>query len=97
MSQFVISRWWARGFAAHAESLGRSAETAIALLGETWFGVYLNDVAYWCCVPAEAPYSEDAVLVGGLVPVLYARRLGLTQHVPLFTRDIDVAVPRVSA
>jgi hypothetical protein len=46
---------------------------------------------------ALAPYSEDVVLVGGWVPVLYARRLGLKAHVPLFTRDIDVAVPRVLA
>ena len=46
---------------------------------------------------ALAPYSEDLVLVGGWVPVLYARRLGLIEHVPLFTRDIDVAVPRVLA
>jgi hypothetical protein len=36
-----------------AESLGMSAETAIALLGETCFDVYLNDVAYWRCVPAS--------------------------------------------
>ncbi len=36
-----------------AESLGMSAETAIALLGETCFDVYLNDVAYWRCVPAN--------------------------------------------
>jgi hypothetical protein len=36
-----------------AESLGMSAETAIALLGETCFDVYLNDVAYWRSVPAN--------------------------------------------
>jgi hypothetical protein len=36
-----------------AESLGMSAEQAIALLGETCFDVYLNDVAYWRCVPAS--------------------------------------------
>ena len=36
-----------------AEPLGMSAETAIALLGETCFDVYLNDVAYWRCVPAN--------------------------------------------
>jgi hypothetical protein len=36
-----------------AGSLGMSAETAIALLGETCFDVYLNDVAYWRCVPAN--------------------------------------------
>ncbi len=39
--------------AEHAESLGMSAEQAIALLGETCFDVYLNDVAYWRCVPAN--------------------------------------------
>ena len=36
-----------------AESLGMSAETASALLGETCFDVYLNDIAYWRCVPAN--------------------------------------------
>ena len=36
-----------------AESLGLSADQAIALLGETCFDVYLNDVAYWRCVPAN--------------------------------------------
>ena len=30
-----------------------SAETAITLLGETCFDIYLNDVAYWRCVPAN--------------------------------------------
>jgi hypothetical protein len=30
-----------------------SAEAAIGLLGETCSGVYLNDVAYWRCVPAN--------------------------------------------
>ncbi|MDO9557085.1 MAG: type ISP restriction/modification enzyme [Coriobacteriia bacterium] len=35
------------------ESLGMSAEQTIALLGETCFDVYLNDVAYWRCVPAN--------------------------------------------
>ena len=30
-----------------------SAETAIALLGERCFDIYLNDVAYWRCVPAN--------------------------------------------
>ncbi|MDO9107934.1 MAG: type ISP restriction/modification enzyme, partial [Coriobacteriia bacterium] len=39
--------------AEHAESLGMSAETAIALLGETCFDIYLNDVAYWSCVSAN--------------------------------------------
>lgn len=41
-----------------------------------------------------ASYSEDLVLVGGWVPSLYARHLGLNTRVPLFTRDIDLAVPR---
>ena len=41
-----------------------------------------------------ASYSEDLVLVGGWVPSLYARHLGLEARVPLFTRDIDLAVPR---
>jgi len=36
-----------------AESLGMSADQAITLLGETCFDVYLNDVAYWRCVPAN--------------------------------------------
>jgi hypothetical protein len=36
-----------------AESLGMPAEQAIALLGETCFDVYLNDVVYWRCVPAN--------------------------------------------
>jgi len=36
-----------------AESLGMSAETAIDLLGESCFDIYLNDVAYWRCVPAN--------------------------------------------
>ncbi|NTW29220.1 MAG: N-6 DNA methylase [Coriobacteriia bacterium] len=36
-----------------AESLGMSGEQTIALLGETCFDVYLNDVAYWRCVPAS--------------------------------------------
>ncbi len=39
--------------AAIAESLGMSAESASALLGDTCFDVYLNDVAYWRCVPAN--------------------------------------------
>jgi hypothetical protein len=33
--------------------LGLSADQAVALLGETCFDVYLNDVAYWRCVPAN--------------------------------------------
>ncbi len=36
-----------------AGSLGLPAEQAIALLGETCFDIYLNDVAYWRCVPAN--------------------------------------------
>jgi hypothetical protein len=34
-------------------SLGLSLEQAIALLGETCFDVFLNDVAYWRCVPSN--------------------------------------------
>ena len=34
-------------------SLGRPTDRAVALLGETCFDVYLNDVAYWRCVPAS--------------------------------------------
>ena len=41
-----------------------------------------------------APYSQDLVLVGGWVPMLYARHLGLEDRVLLYTRDIDLAVPR---
>jgi len=36
-----------------AESLGRSPDQAIALLGGTCFDIYLNDVAYWRCVPSN--------------------------------------------
>ncbi len=36
-----------------AESLGMATELAISLLGETCYDVYLNDVAYWRCVPAN--------------------------------------------
>jgi hypothetical protein len=36
-----------------AQSRGLSRDQAIALLGETCFDVYLNDVAYWRCVPAN--------------------------------------------
>lgn len=36
-----------------AESLGMSRDEAVALLGRTCFDVYLNDVAYWRCVPAS--------------------------------------------
>jgi hypothetical protein len=40
------------------------------------------------------PYADDIVLVGGWVPFVYARHLDLADRVPLFTRDIDLAVPR---
>ncbi|MBE0418340.1 MAG: hypothetical protein IBX63_11300 [Coriobacteriia bacterium] len=30
-----------------------SAEQAVSLLGETCFDVYLNDVAYWRCMPSN--------------------------------------------
>ncbi len=36
----------------HAATLGMTREQAIELLGETCFDVYLNDVAYWRCVPS---------------------------------------------
>ena len=36
-----------------AASLGLTADQAVALLGETCFDVYLNDVAYWRCVPSN--------------------------------------------
>ncbi len=36
-----------------ADSLGMAAEQAVSLLGETCYDVYLNDVAYWRCVPAN--------------------------------------------
>lgn len=39
--------------AEHAESLGMSRDQAAALLGETCYDVYLNDVAYWRCVPTN--------------------------------------------
>jgi hypothetical protein len=35
------------------KSLGMPADQAVALLGETCFDIYLNDVAYWRCVPAN--------------------------------------------
>jgi len=41
------------GMALGGESLGLSAEQTIALLGDTCFDVYLNDVAYWRCVPSN--------------------------------------------
>ncbi|MGB4582269.1 MAG: type ISP restriction/modification enzyme [Coriobacteriia bacterium] len=41
-----------RAIAEHATTLGMSAEQAIELLGETCFDVYLNDKAYWRCVPS---------------------------------------------
>lgn len=37
----------------HAQSLGMSRDQAVQLLGETCLDVYLNDVAYWRCVPAR--------------------------------------------
>lgn len=40
-----------QAIAEHAATLGMSAEQAIDLLGETCFDVYLNDRAYWRCVP----------------------------------------------
>ncbi len=36
-----------------ARSLNISTDQVIELLGETCFDVYLNDVAYWRCVPAN--------------------------------------------
>jgi len=39
--------------AEHAATLGMTGEQAVGLLGETCFDVYLNDVAYWRCVPAN--------------------------------------------
>jgi len=36
----------------HAATLGMTGEQAIDLLGETCFDVYLNDKAYWRCVPS---------------------------------------------
>jgi len=36
-----------------AATLGLSSDQAIGLLGETCFDIYLNDVAYWRCVPAN--------------------------------------------
>ncbi|MHB1323954.1 MAG: type ISP restriction/modification enzyme [Coriobacteriia bacterium] len=38
--------------AEHAATLGMSAKQAIELLGETCLDVYLNDQAYWRCVPS---------------------------------------------
>lgn len=38
--------------AEHAATLGMTGEQAVELLGETCFDVYLNDVAYWRCVPS---------------------------------------------
>jgi hypothetical protein len=35
-----------------AEALGLSADQALAQLGEQAVDVYLNDVAYWRCVPS---------------------------------------------
>ncbi len=41
-----------QAIAEHAATLGMSAEQAIELLGETCFDIYLNDKAYWRCVPS---------------------------------------------
>lgn len=47
--------------AEHAKSLSMAPEQAISLLGDTCFDIYLNDVAYWSCVPANVwPY-----MIGG--------------------------------
>jgi len=43
-----------------AESLGMVAEQAIGLLGETCCDVYLNDVAYWRCVPRTCGATPSA-------------------------------------
>ena len=37
----------------YGESLGLSVDEAVSLLGETCFDIYLNDVAYWRCVPSS--------------------------------------------
>jgi hypothetical protein len=39
--------------AAGAERLGQSAADALALLGGTCYDVYLNDVAFWRCIPSR--------------------------------------------
>lgn len=80
-----------RGYAAdelsaieeHAATLGITRDEALALLGRTCFDVYLNDVAYWRCVPANVwrytiggyqvikkwlSYRELALLGRGLKP-----------------------------
>lgn len=36
-----------------AEPLGMSGDEAVRLLGELCYDVWLNDVAYWRCVPAN--------------------------------------------
>lgn len=36
-----------------AKSLGMSTDQAIKLLGETCFDAYLNDIAYWRCIPSN--------------------------------------------
>jgi hypothetical protein len=52
----TITRLWTSGEPAAigqgAEALGLSLEEALAQLGETAVDVYLNDVAYWRCVPS---------------------------------------------
>lgn len=67
----------------HAAILGITRDEALALLGRTCFDVYLNDVAYWRCVPANVwrytiggyqvikkwlSYRELALLDRGLKP-----------------------------
>ena len=42
-----------KAIAGHAVTLGMSGEQAVELLGEMCFDVYLNNVAYWRCVPAN--------------------------------------------
>ena len=37
-----------------SEALSLSAKEALGQLGDTAVDVYLNDVAYWRCVPAKA-------------------------------------------
>ena len=39
--------------AAGAAAFGLDADTALACLGATTFDVYLNDVAFWRCVPSR--------------------------------------------
>ncbi|MHB8050491.1 MAG: type ISP restriction/modification enzyme [Coriobacteriia bacterium] len=41
-----------KAIAGHAATLGMSADRATELLGDTCFDIYLNDNAYWRCVPS---------------------------------------------